>query len=382
MGGLTPEEQTMTAPPPAVAFDTLVLTKTGWKPILQLTAGEQLVHPLGRLSQVAQVLATSRVPMMAMEIYDGTTLVASSSQLIHVDAGRQGPPVTIAQAARSARSVTAAVNAPFDYGDSVLLPMPPGLLGMLLGDGYLRRGQVQWCNQADEMRPLILAELPPRTRLGEMKIGKAGTGSSAIIGEHGRNPVVTAAADLGLLGKRAWEKFIPEIYLQAPLPRSSAATSGTTGHRRKHRHARANRVQQRLPRTRTPHPPPHLQPRRPLRLHDQDQGHLHVPSPADEEAGEAKPSPDEHPAARQCQPLPPALEGRPAADGQRATILENRARERRGRLPRRRPHRHRRGRCLDRGRRPSPRPLGQVLHVLKVSVGARVSAGPKEGHLS
>ena len=96
------------------------------------------------------------------------------------------------------------------------LPIPPYTLGVILGDGAISNGCVNIVKPDIELLQLVSSDLSgvdvtfirkePSDHCAYFTISK---------GNEGTNPIANALRDVGLLGKRAWEKFIPEVYLNS-----------------------------------------------------------------------------------------------------------------------------------------------------------------------
>lgn len=111
------------------------------------------------------------------------------------------------------------------------LPIHPYLLGVLLGDGTIN-GAVSWCKPdveiGDRVRPLLPAGV-------ELNHHKPNDRASVwrITGVSHANPVLDSLRDLGLNGKRSWEKFVPPEYLASSVDQRLALLQGlmdTDGH--------------------------------------------------------------------------------------------------------------------------------------------------------
>ncbi len=98
------------------------------------------------------------------------------------------------------------------------VPLDPYLLGVMIGDGNIRKSSVQLTLGEAEMVERTRAALPEGARLRKVPSREyhydvtAGTRTTRGLPKN-RNPVVNGVRALGLCGKRAWEKWVPEDYL-------------------------------------------------------------------------------------------------------------------------------------------------------------------------
>ncbi len=110
---------------------------------------------------------------------------------------------------------------PVPLSKAYALPVSPYLLGLLLGDGALSSNHsvVLWTNEPELQRAAREA-LPEDARFSDRPAVQATTTGWAIVGtgrRGGSNPVLSALRELGLAGKLAHQKFVPECYLWAPV---------------------------------------------------------------------------------------------------------------------------------------------------------------------
>lgn len=210
------------------------LTTQGWVKLTDLTPGTQLAHPNGSQSRVIAVTALGLRDMVTITLADKTSIRIDANQPVEVlmGAGEAAKPYQfdgyyLQDALVRLRPLRLPRHGAYAYGTSGSLPLDPFLLGCLLGDGYLRKNSVEWCNQQPDMYEMVSQSLPPGVELTPLKYGAAGTGSATIVarGRHG-NPVVNALRGLGLAGCRAWEKHIPAVYRNASCQDRLALLTG------------------------------------------------------------------------------------------------------------------------------------------------------------
>jgi hypothetical protein len=192
---------------------------SGWTTAGVLAAGDVLLSPSGRPSVVACV-GTVAQASYDIALADGTHVLSADAR-IDVSVG-SGPtrrlerltPEELQTLLHSGVQLRAQSSRPLPMPSNDL-PLDPYLMGVLLGDGYLRAGSVEICNEQEELHELVRAAIPAGTRLTPPRIRQRVT-YVALVGDDPRfNPATRAVRELGLTGKRAWEKFVPETYLNA-----------------------------------------------------------------------------------------------------------------------------------------------------------------------
>lgn len=209
------------------------LTIDGWRQLTEIPIGSLLAHPDGRTSRLVTATPLGARDMVTITLADHTSIQLDANQPVEVLVGRgtEQSDHLDGRALQDALDRGLRLHLPrhdsYLYGRHQDLPLDPFLLGCLIGDGYLRKHSVEWCNQQPDMHELVSQSLPAGTALTALRYGMAGTGSATIISTSGRkNTALDATRALGLSGCRAWEKFIPRLYLNAPREERLALLTG------------------------------------------------------------------------------------------------------------------------------------------------------------
>lgn len=215
-------------------------TSDGWRDISLMRPG-QVVAGVGGPRAIT-ALEVTESHLFRVQLRDGTALVADANTRLQVarglgvDAPTHTPTLEAMTSWLERGPLRTTPSGPAELGSSEqqLLPLPPYVLGVLLGDGYLRDGHPQLCARDPELVRLFAEALPQGARLGAAMIGAPDTGYWSIKGPtRGQNPVRDAIRSLGLANHRAHEKFIPKIYLVASAAdrlRLLAGILDTDGH--------------------------------------------------------------------------------------------------------------------------------------------------------
>lgn len=209
-----------------------VLTPTGWRRIGDLAVGDLVIDPdTGEGAPVTGVFPQGRVPLFAVYTSDGACTTAGAEHLWLVTT----PTRKHAGADYVVRSTQALLNVglrttpdkrgwtnrrwflpltqPVRFAVGSALPFDPYALGVALGDGTFPPG-VNTCavsNVSDE----IHAKLAVRTSVGARR--SANPEAFSLPG-----PFVA----LGLAGRRAWEKFVPTVFMRADVDARLALLRG------------------------------------------------------------------------------------------------------------------------------------------------------------
>ncbi|WP_287004628.1 MULTISPECIES: DNA methyltransferase [Gordonia] len=227
-----------------------VLTPAGWSTMGDLRPGDQVIGVDGKPTDILGVYPQGEKPIYRVEFSDGTYTRTTGDHLwltrtqyernaatkfIKRNPGTTGrlywSTKTTDEIAQSlVCTSTGAKNHQVPIADPVMfdartVDLDPYLLGFLLGDGHLRQTSVNFTT-ADEWIVDHLAATVADLGLGVRKnphvradgqpnydyaisagaAGRTGRG-------HESNAVLRAVRRYGMIGKRAWEKFVPDDYL-------------------------------------------------------------------------------------------------------------------------------------------------------------------------
>jgi hypothetical protein len=202
-------------------IDSAVLSPRGWKSLSSMAIGDEVIASTGQYARVVSISEPFVAPIVRMEFSDGASAYSAVEQLWSVQSSdrrsRGQPPRFLcsrAIAARTHDSHGAARHfvgqpAPIDMPEQSL-PIPPYLLGALLGDGGISKKQAYFATGDHEMIERLMPLLPQGVYLKR----RADYWWSMSAESRGkRNPLLAQLRDLKLLGHRAETKFVPKMYL-------------------------------------------------------------------------------------------------------------------------------------------------------------------------
>ncbi|MCT9105328.1 helicase-related protein [Streptomyces mirabilis] len=241
-------ELTGTPAPNALTLDSPILTPTGWKPMAEVQIGDFVVGADGQPTEVVGVWPQGDKPIFRITFSDGTFVDCTEDHLWAVNSrsrrGKELDPLVIpTRELTKARSRSRATDLEIGLMDkngaprwtiptvssvrmpSQNVPLDPYLLGVLLGDGNTSHCP-SFTTMDDEIRQYVEDALPSGTRLSRktprkdskadayyITTGKRGGSMPGPRRGQAPNPVKKALRELGLYGRRSWEKFIPESYM-------------------------------------------------------------------------------------------------------------------------------------------------------------------------
>lgn len=229
----------------AIPLTSNVLTVNGWKPMADIEIGDRVIDPKGEESKVIDILPAGVKDTYRITLGDGSIAYACHGHLwefqvrdtnnqkkIRIDS-------TLAmkhEVERKGYQILLPKLTPAEFDVSPELPVDPYLLGLLLSEGYLGLEGVSFAQEEANTEIIERAReslpeghfLIPKYQDGVLKswgisVGNKGPGARNV---NGRNKVLQAVRELGLLGHRAWEKFIPEIYKYASVADRLALLQG------------------------------------------------------------------------------------------------------------------------------------------------------------
>lgn len=230
-GSRMPQLSMVTGSGKAMAYDSPIKIPGGWSTHGAVEAGTVVTAWDGTPSIVKGVYPQGKKPFYKLTFGDGRTTEAAGEHLWRVytsDWGlksktrntRNPRIIDTDEIARLNKINTYKGRIFIDLCDSekcgpeLNLPIDPYLLGLLIGDGALSNGQVRFCKDDGELHDYF------RENIHESLEFLVRGGCETIIRARDRkvdptHPLRDALKEFGLMGKRSWEKFIPEQYLDA-----------------------------------------------------------------------------------------------------------------------------------------------------------------------
>jgi replicative DNA helicase len=211
----------------AQPLDAKIKTTIGWKLMGELRLGDELASVDGRRSLVSGIFPQGVKPVFRVTFSDGRSTTCTGEHLWRVhyrgwpDARVLETSQVVALLQKKRYRHRLWIDAPSgDFGHSEALPVDPYVLGALLGDGSLLGSSLRFSTAESEMLDRILERATPAFALraaGGYDWRIVQTAGAHRAGVAGVNPngLMDALRGLGLWGKRAESKFIPDVYLDA-----------------------------------------------------------------------------------------------------------------------------------------------------------------------
>lgn len=207
-----------------------VLTPTGWRRMGDLQVGDAVVDPDGGHGLVTGVFPQGDLPVYRLTTKDGGSTECSDDHLWNVMSRRDR--ITKRSRVKPLRELTGDLRgiaskggwcsskwflpntSPVELAPMGPLPLPPYLLGVLLGDGGLKKSATVLTNSDEEVLERVRELLPDGVTL--RRESKYDWRVSGDVGCKD-NAVLSAIRCLGLGGCRSWEKSVPVQYLRASV---------------------------------------------------------------------------------------------------------------------------------------------------------------------
>ena len=205
--------------------EPVLLVDGTWKPIGDLTVGEQVASTDGKPSTVQGVFPQGQKQLYRVLFSDGRSVDCCGEHLWTVNCSKWDNPAARSynptrtiqtwdlarylEAKRYQRQITID-TVQGEFGSPVQSIVHPWLLGALLGDGCLASNGLAIANPEQDIIDRCQALAPAGVRL--LQRGESLTWG--LTTERGLpNPLLDALRELGLMGKKARGKFVPQQFL-------------------------------------------------------------------------------------------------------------------------------------------------------------------------
>lgn len=205
----------------AQPLDASIVTPNGWKLMGNISVGDQVVNPVGGISTVVGVFPQGEKEIFSITFSDGRTTKACAEHLWEVyhpnwtrNGGTGFKVLSTEQISQLSLAMRKRVHIkppqPVAWSEAKL-SIHPWLIGFLLGDGSL--SHTQFTTADKELVDKVKNHLPSGHSVRSLK----NPITYSITSDTGTNEVTQALKQLGLFGKRSWEKFIPQSYLEGSI---------------------------------------------------------------------------------------------------------------------------------------------------------------------
>lgn len=219
----------------ALPLDTPMLTPSGWTTMRRTKVGQKLIGQDGKPTTVTGVYPQGEQDIYCITFSDGSKASSTLDHLWTVNTplrkwrGMPAMTMTLGEIMAAGlkhkngnRKFFIPMVEPVEFEPRPVL-LDAYLLGALLGDGYLRKNGVQFSN----IDPSIIRQIAAKVAAEGAMLSEPERCTYSINGiEWKKNPVLLKLRKLGLLGKRAETKFIPDDYLFNSLQIRTALLQG------------------------------------------------------------------------------------------------------------------------------------------------------------
>lgn len=216
---------------------TRVMTPDGPVRIDQICVGDRVLGPDGLAHEVRGVYPQGLKELYEVTFSDGTSAIVCGDHLWAVNTPsrkRNGSPMLLRSTldmydggvkyANGNRKYYIPLTEPLQF-TSVRLPVPSYTLGAMLGDGHLSTpDRLEISDNDGDVVEEIKRELS--TRFPEVTFTMESGPKHSFWRLGAARSLREEFEDLGLIGSRAWEKFVPSRYLYAPVEDRLALLQG------------------------------------------------------------------------------------------------------------------------------------------------------------
>jgi hypothetical protein len=215
-----------------------LLTPTGWKLMGEVQVGDVLVSPFaGLTTRVVGVYPQGVKPIYRVTFSDGSSTECCDDHLWQVQSanqkhcGRSGRVLPLRRSAIDSVMLrgTAATFIPLVQavaGSLDRLPLDPYLLGVILGNACLTQNTPTVVLPDEESVERVRSLLPEGVVLTPREGSAIHFGVTGTAAQSTENPLTQILRDLGLYGKGAPDKAVPDCYLFASVADRTALLQG------------------------------------------------------------------------------------------------------------------------------------------------------------
>ena len=211
----------------ALSLDSKVLTPTGFVRNGDLKVGDTVISATGNVSKVLGVYPQGVKPLYDVYFDDGSKCRCSGDHLWQVQTrdDRRNHKYRVVNLNSMRKSLRVEngkrLNYSIDYVGKIefarkSLPLHPYVLGVLLGDGGISANNIRVTSPDKDVLDKFSSLLPEGYGVRHLsRYDYAVIGHESVKGVRRYSLVKRFLSDLGLQGKRSYEKFIPRDYLYA-----------------------------------------------------------------------------------------------------------------------------------------------------------------------
>lgn len=203
-------------------FDAMVLTPSGYIPMGDIQIGDKVMGRTGRPTEVLGVYPQGTLDVYCVKFSDGTSVECSEDHLWstmslnQIRSGKYSTRTTreLLQTARDKwnRKVhRVPLTAPVEFSSRAVV-VDPYVMGVILGDGNCHeKASVTITNMQEDVIYNVASRLPKELCL---KLTSTDSIQYRVSGQKNRrNSIRSYFSECGLLGKRSYEKWVPQEYL-------------------------------------------------------------------------------------------------------------------------------------------------------------------------
>lgn len=211
-----------------------ILTPSGWKLMGNIKVGDMVVGSDGKPTMVTGVFPQGVKDVYRVTMTDNSTTECCDDHLWQLETPTQRYRGKGSHSVRALKDFKnrlreASGNSkwfipmvgPVEYALETVQPIDPYLLGSLLGDGCFGKNSISFTTADEQMIEMLSPLLPPT-----VSFKAADRYGYRITSAERKNKLLDCVRELGLGGKRSWEKHIPVQYKLASVKERLALLQG------------------------------------------------------------------------------------------------------------------------------------------------------------
>ena len=212
----------------AQPLNALIRIPYGWKKMGDIAVGDKIIAKDGTVTEVLGVYPQGIKMVYKVIFGDGRTVECCGEHLWKVYRPNRAWESKVVDTYELDRLKRLSNNRlhidlidPEQTAD-IALPIDPYVLGVLIGDGCLSERGIRFSTADDFIIDSVKNMLPPKMEVrfrGRYDYSVISTGMQ-------ENPWLTSLRELGLAGKKSYQKFVPETYLEASSRQRLAILQG------------------------------------------------------------------------------------------------------------------------------------------------------------
>ena len=197
----------------AQPLDAVVQTPSGPRRMGDITVGDLVLGADGTPVKVMDIPFWGTAPVWRLTLTGGVAVECSDGHLWQTNAGVKSVADMLSAGLRDRRGrrrYWIPQPGPAEYVERPV-PVPPYTLGVLLGDGHLRPGEVSFTTADQQIEDRVASEVAPRYKLVTSEKRGNAAWNARIVSSDGRKPRRPSRAKLGYVSRTMSGKWMARV---------------------------------------------------------------------------------------------------------------------------------------------------------------------------